>query len=197
MAVWLAGCATEKKCCCCCGGGGEPKNSAARSSVGQPLGLAQDFQDDNGNNFSLASLRGRPVVISMFYASCQGICLVTRDDMKAVEASLPAAVRGRTAFVLVTLAPEIDSPTALKQYRADNGLSEKNWILLRGSANATAELATQLGIAYWRDGARLFRHTSELTVLDENGKTVLQQDGVHADLAETVQAVAGTLAKNF
>jgi cytochrome oxidase Cu insertion factor (SCO1/SenC/PrrC family) len=117
--------------------------------------------------------------------------------MKAIEASLPSAVRQRAAFVLVTLAPDVDSAGALKQYRVDNGLSEKNWILLRGSDEATADLAARLGIVFWHDGARFFRHTSEITVLDENGQTVLQQNGVHADLAQTVRALTGTPRKNF
>jgi protein SCO1/2 len=151
--------------------------------------MAARWQDDSGKEFSLASLQGKPVVISMFYASCEGICLMTRDDMKAVEASLPAAARERTAFVLVTLAPALDSAAVLRQYRADNGLSEKNWILLRGSPADTADLAARLGIGFGRNSAGLFRHSSEITVLDESGRMTLRQNGVHADLTQTVAAV--------
>ncbi len=147
------------------------------------------WQDDAGNDFRLAELRGHPVVISMFFASCEGVCVVTKNDMQAVEASLPAAVRDRTIFVLVTLAPDRDTAAVLKQYRIDQGLAEKRWRLLRGSPAATAALAAQIRIGYGRDSAGVFRHSSEITVLDEAGKILQQQDGLHADLAATVKAL--------
>jgi protein SCO1/2 len=148
------------------------------------------WQDDHGNNFHFAALRGQPVVIAMFFASCAGVCVITRNDMQAVEASLPAALRDRTLFILVTLAPDRDTAAVLKQYRLENGLAEKRWRLLRGSTAATAELAAALGVGYGRDAAGLFRHSSEITVLDETGNIVLQQDGIHADLAATVKVLA-------
>jgi protein SCO1/2 len=181
----------EKKSCC------NGKTAAAVATVprGAALDLTGDWQTDDGAAFALAQLRGRPVVISMFYASCEGICVITKDDLKAVEASLPATARARTTFVLVTLAPDLDSAAALKKYRTDHGLSEKNWTLLRGSPADTAALAAQLGIAFGRDRSGLFRHSSVLTVLDETGTILLRQDGVHADLKKTVAAVvSGTQA---
>ena len=154
------------------------------------------WQDDAGNDFQLAELRGHPVVISMFYASCEGVCVVTRNDMQAVEASLPAAVRDRTIFVLVTLAPERDSAAALKQYRIEQGLAESRWRLLRGSPAATAALAAQIRIGYGHDSAGIFRHSSEITVLDEAGEIVQQQDGLHADLAATVKVLVAAVGEN-
>ena len=200
-AVLLTSCAAEKKSCC----GNHAAAAVASAPRGAVLDLAGDWQTDAGTPLALAQLRGRPAVISMFYASCEGICVITKDDMKAVEASLPAAARERTTFVLVTLAPDLDSAAVLKKYRTDHGLSEKNWVLLRGSPATTAALAAQLGIGFGRDQSGLFRHASVLTVLDDAGNILLQQDGIHADLTATVAAVVATAtapadgltAKNF
>ena len=178
----------------CCGGMATPTPAAA---VAEPAALPPVveseavWQTDAGRDFRLSELRGHPVVIAMFYASCEGVCVITRDDMKAVEASLPAAVRARTVFVLVTLAPDLDTPKVLKEYRAEQGLAEGRWRLLRGSAAQTATLAAQLGVRFGRDASGLFRHSSELAVLDETGRLVLQQEGVQADLARTVSVLAG------
>jgi protein SCO1/2 len=152
------------------------------------------WQTDAAKDFKLSELRGHPVVISMFFASCEGICVITKDDFKAVEASLPSAVREQTAFVLVTLDPLRDSAAALHQYRMDQGLSAKHWRLLRGSEASTSTLARFLGIEYGRDASGLFRHSSRLVVLDRTGKIVAQQDGTHADLTaavKTLVALAG------
>ena len=150
------------------------------------------WQDDHGRDFQFAELRGHPVVMGMFFASCQGVCVITRNDMQAVEASLPAARRDQTIFILVTLAPDRDSAAVLQQYRREQGLSEKRWRLLRGSPTATAELAAQLGVGYGRDAAGFFRHSSEITLLDATGKILLQQDGLHVDLAAAVKRLAAS-----
>jgi protein SCO1/2 len=150
------------------------------------------WQDDGGNDFRLSQLRGHPVVISMFFASCEGVCVITKNDLKAVETSLPPAVRARTLFVLVTLAPERDTPAVLKQYRVEQGLSGKRWRLLRGPVGATAALAVQLGVGYGLDSNGRFKHSSEITVLDATGRVLLQQDGIHADLEKTVRLLAAS-----
>jgi protein SCO1/2 len=200
VAVGLSGCQSPEKTSLrpCCQAAMAAAPAAGGESATSPSALASPavWQDDAGNNLQLAELRGHPVVISMFYASCEGLCVVTRNDMQAVEASLPAAVRDRTTFVLVTLAPDRDSAAVLKQYRVEQGLAGKRWRLLRGSPTATAALAAQLSIGYGRDAAGIFRHSSEITVLDEAGKIVQQQDGLHADLVATVKVLVAADTAN-
>jgi len=55
------------------------------AATATPLASPAVWQDDAGKKFQLAELRGHPVVISMFYASCEGLCVITRNDMQAVE----------------------------------------------------------------------------------------------------------------
>jgi len=194
MVFILAGCATPpatvRDCCRAKTAVNGPAMATDLAATNAAVESDAVWQTDAGTDFRLAELRGHPVLIAMFYASCDGICVITKNDMKAVEASLPAAVRERTVFVLVTLAPDLDTPAVLKQYRAEQGLAENRWLLLRGPARQTAQLAAQLGVAYGRDGSGLFRHSSVIAVLDAAGKFVLQQDGVQADLAKTVGALA-------
>jgi len=78
----------------------------------------------------------------------------------------------------------------------EQGLSGQRWRLLRGSPAATAALAAQLGIGYGRDSSGRFKHSSEITVLDEAGKIIQQLDGIHADLAATVKALAAVVGEN-
>jgi protein SCO1/2 len=151
------------------------------------------WQTDQKRDFRLPELRGHLVIISMFYASCEGVCVITKEDLKAVEASLPVDIRSQIFFVLVTLAPNRDSARVLRDYRAEQGLSATRWLLLRGSDRATAELARLLKVGYGIDHSGLFRHGSEITVLDKTGTILLQRDGVHADLA----AITQTLINNY
>lgn len=170
-----------------------PMAGAPDYSTNSIYDLDAVWQDDNGKEFRLSELRGQPVVISMFFATCQGVCIITKDDMKTVEESLPTKARNHTAFVLVTLDPVRDSAADLKDYEIAQSLSPKRWHLLRGSAADTARLATQLGIGYGVDKTGLFRHSTDVIVLDKSGKIISWQDGVHADLAKTAKVVAAAM----
>jgi len=166
----LAGCQSPKRCCCQRDTGGAP------SQVGKSvLEVKTGWQSDDGTTCKLADFHGHPLVISMFFSSCEGVCLITKNDMQAVEASLPSAVREAAVFVLVTLDPDHDTPTVLHQYRVEHGLSTTRWRLLRGSPADTAALATLLGIGYGRDTSGRFKHSSEINVLDGAGNIVFAQ----------------------
>jgi protein SCO1/2 len=192
LAVSWTGCTSPTPACCRAKvgvGTGYPTNPTADLTTDVVVDSLARWQQDDGQPFQLASLRGHPVVISMFYATCEGVCVITKNDLKAVEASLPAAVAAQTAFVLVTLDPEHDSAAVLHKYRLAQGLSTVHWRLLRGSMQDTARLATALGIGFGRDQAGLLRHSSQLVVVDKAGQTVERQEAIQADLTAVVKAL--------
>ncbi len=190
LCVLVTGCVSpraEKVSACC----SAHAAAAAEGTKGSVYDLAAKWEDDSGKNLRLSDLRGRPVVLSMFYARCQGICVITRDDMQAIEASLSAKARARAQFVLVSLDPQRDTPDALRAYRAQEELPAERWRLLRGDTKTTAQLAGLLGINYGRDGSGRFIHSSQIVVLDEAGKIISSQDGVHADLEAASKILEG------
>jgi protein SCO1/2 len=189
LAEILAGCTTPQRRACCQPEGQAENQAAGNINTNLMVDLRASWQDDEGQAFQLASLHGQPVVISMFYATCEGVCVITKNDLKQIEASLPPKVRRRTAYVLVTLDPANDTMAVLKRYRFNQGLAPQNWRLLRGSPGDTARLAAVLGIGFGRDGAGLIRHSSQLVVLDGKGRIVRRQDGIHADLDALAQVV--------
>ncbi len=157
------------------------------------------WETDSGKQIKLGDLNGRVRVISMFYATCQGVCVITRQDMQEIEASLSPAARERVGFVLVTLDPTRDTAQALRAYRSAEGLSPARWTLLRGDNAATGKLAALLGIVSGRDDSGRFVHSSELVVVDESGRIIYRHSGLRADLHDIASEVgSATLLKpNF
>src|SRR5262245_43150801 len=51
--------------------------------------LDSSWTNDTGGILKLASLAGRPQVVTMFFANCQFACPVLVHDMKKIEAALP------------------------------------------------------------------------------------------------------------
>jgi protein SCO1/2 len=147
------------------------------------------FTNDAGRPFALGELRGRPVVLTMFFASCGFACPLLVSDMEAIRERLPAGLRERTQFVLVSFDVARDTPAALKDYRAKRAL-DAGWTLLHGDDAAVRELAALLGVKYQQDRDGMFSHSNLITVLNTEGEVVHQRVGLRGGLDETAGAVA-------
>jgi protein SCO1/2 len=134
--------------------------------------------DDSGRPLKLASLRGRPQVVCMFFANCQFACPLLVQQMKQIEAALPEALRTNTGFVLVSFDPERDTPAALHNYRLEHDLSADRWTLLHGSADNVLELAALLGVKFKKDAQGQFMHSNILTLLNSQGEIAFQETGL-------------------
>ena len=99
-------------------------------------GQAVTFYDD--------LIRGKVVAINMMYADCEGICPVTTSNLVRVQALLGARV-GRDVFMYsLTLQPELDTPSRLKEYAAMHGV-QPGWVFLTGARADIEQLRYRLG----------------------------------------------------
>jgi len=182
----------------CCAAGPAPKQDACGAAMSATPFTTNSlyqadaaFTDDAGRNFRLGELRGRPVVLTMFFASCGYACPLLAADMEAIRARLPAEVRERAAFVLVSFDTARDTPTALAAFRAQRGF-DAGWTLLHGSSDAVRELAALLGVKYKQEAGGGFAHSNLVTILNAQGEIVHQRNGLKGGLDEAAAAVART-----
>jgi cytochrome oxidase Cu insertion factor (SCO1/SenC/PrrC family) len=141
-------------------GATEPKSSAPKPPCcreGLPPGkysekslysLKSVWTSDVGRDVKLEVLRGRPQVIALFFTNCEHSCPLIVEEMKAIDNALPHEVRGNVDFLLVSIDPKRDTPEALGNFRAKHGLPTERWTLLRGSDEATRDLAAMVGFKY-------------------------------------------------
>ena len=146
------------------------------------------FTDDSGRPFVLGSLRGRPVVLDMFFASCGYACPLTVTDMLSLQQRLPAELRDTTAFVLVSFDVARDTPEALAKYRAQRQLGD-NWILLHGGDDSVRELAALLGVQYRATADGAFSHSNQIAILNREGEIVHERKGLQGGLDEAALAL--------
>jgi len=164
----------------------------AKAEAYSPRSLYQldaRFTDDAGRPFALSELRGRPVVLDLFFASCGYACPLTVTDMQALRGQLPPAVRDRTAFVLVSFDVARDTPAVLAHYRAQRQL-DGQWILLHGDDAAVRELAALVGVKYRQAADGSFSHSNLLTLLNPKGEIVHQRVGLQGGLPQAAAALA-------
>src|SRR5262249_33785352 len=112
--------------------------------------LDATWTNDSSKGLQLRSLRGRPQIVTMFFANCQFACPLLVHKMKLIEAALPAHVRANIGFTLVSFDTERDTPEALHSYRARLELAD-TWTLLHGNADDVLDMAAALGIKFKKD----------------------------------------------
>jgi protein SCO1/2 len=150
--------------------------------------LDTTFTDDSGQTVPFSSLRGRPVVLDLFYASCGYACPLTVTDLLALQARLPAELRRETVFVLVSFDSAHDTAAVLARYRTQRGLDGR-WILLRGDDDTVRELAALVGVKYKRETDGAFSHSNLFTVLNREGEIIHQRIGLQDGLDEAAAAL--------
>lgn len=133
---------------------------------------------DVGREVKLDALRGRPQVMAMFFTSCEYSCPLIVKDMKVIQQSLPAGVRGKVDFLLVSIDPVRDTPDALKAYRAKHDLGFDHWSLLRGEPASVKALAEMMGFRYAPGTNLQYAHSLLITILNQSGEIVFQEAGV-------------------
>lgn len=150
--------------------------------------LDATWTDDAGETVTLASLRGRPVVLAMFFASCEYACPILVNDMQRLRAALPEEIREQARLVLVTFDHVRDTPAALKAYRERAHL-DAQWTLLHGEASSVQELAMLLGVKFKQDARGQFAHSNLLTILNAEGEIAHQHPGLNGDISQAAKAV--------
>lgn len=151
--------------------------------MGQPLAgasvynLAQIWTDQDGKAIPLASLRGRPVVLTMAYTSCKELCPMTVEAMRALERDWTQRSAAPVTFAFFSFDSARDTPARLKEYAAARGLDPAHWLLLHGDERAVRDLAAVLGISYRRDENGDYDHAYSISVLDAEGVLAAQQTG--------------------
>lgn len=133
--------------------------------------LPVDLVDQDGHPFRLASLRGEPVLASMFYASCDMVCPLIFETISMTLKEAGAKCEARARVLLVTFDPARDTVEVLKQAATDHHAGPR-WVVARGNDDAARQVAAVLGIQYKALPGGAFNHSSTIALLDAQGRVV-------------------------
>jgi len=174
------------------------QSAAASVSDRSLYQLAETWTSDRGNQIALSSLKGRPQIVTMFFAHCQYACPLLVYKMEQIEAALPENLRTNIGFTLVSFDAERDTPDVLHAYRTRHRMGN-HWTLLHGNADQVLELAALLGVKFKQDAQGQFAHSNIITLLNGEGEIVYQEVGLNLqteELVRQIRTVAGTLKPN-
>lgn len=154
--------------------------------------LSVPLTDQNGREFRLAELRGQPVLISMFYTSCDAVCPMIFETLRLTLARLSEREGRRVRVVMVSFDPARDTVPVLKHAAVAHGADER-WTLARASEADARQVAAVLGVQYRRLVSGEFNHSSEIVLLDAEGR-IVQRSAMLGAVDPALQRALRTLA---
>ena len=148
----------------------------SQAAIGRTLG-GYLLTTAQGEPLTLEQLRGRPVVLSLVYTSCYYICsgltLRLRETVKVARAAL-----GAQSFSVVTVGFDTpnDTPERMRLYARERGVEQPGWYFASSDAASMERLVRDVGFTYFAS-AKGFDHVTQTTIIDRDGRVVLQVYG--------------------
>jgi protein SCO1 len=127
--------------------------------------------DSSGKLFDLASVRGRAVVVSFVYTTCNGACPATTLSLSRIQKALQQAKLWGTSveFVSISLDPERDTRDVLNRYAHLFNADLANWHFLTGSRSDVQTVIAAWGMWAKIGPAGVLDHPSRIFLLDPHG----------------------------
>ncbi len=162
----LAGCSPSKR-----------TDFKATDISGADFGRHLELTDHNGVKRSLSDFRGKLVVLFFGYTHCPDVCPTTLADVASALKLMAPADAQKVQVLFVTVDPERDTPTMLKEYVP---YFYPSFLGLYGTPDEVASAAKEFHIFYKKhiesgSSDYLVDHTAGSYVLDQKGRMRLFQ----------------------
>jgi len=150
----------------------------AAPAAGRPLAVIQqvpDFtlttQDDATLRF--ADLKGKVLLVSFVFTTCNGSCPATTHRMGQVQQALKERgllKGGRVRLLSITLDPVRDTPEVLRRYMKLYDADPASWTFLTGSRQRVEKVIAAWGM--WAKPAAngQLDHPSRVFLVDQRGR---------------------------
>src|SRR5574337_1162981 len=162
---------------------------ASQAAIGRKVG-EHILLNREGQPVSLASFRGKPLLVSFIYTGCFQVCPTTTRSLQETVEGLQKSV-GSNQFSVISIGfnQPADSPQALKAFATQYGIRQPNWEFLSPPSAIVPALAQDFGFVFEATPAG-FDHVLQVSILDAQGRIVCQVYGeslVPSELGEPLK----------
>lgn len=156
-----------------------PQDFAWQPHPGGAVPLDLRFTDGSGQNVSLRSLTGVPIVLALGYFRCPTLCGPVRDDVIGALAASGLASGRDYRLVVLSIDPKETAKDAAAAEALDleqPGADGRGWDYLAGDA---APVAAAVGFPFrWDTDLLQFAHPAGIVVLTRTGRIASYLEGV-------------------
>ncbi|SRR5579883_1258487 len=126
---------------------------------------------EDGKPFQLSSLRGKVVLVSFVFTTCNGTCPATTHRMVlAAETLAKAGLSDKVHLLSITLDPARDKPAVLRDYMRLYDIDPKHWTFLTGSQEQIDKVLSDWGMWARPAANGQLDHPSRVFLLDPRGR---------------------------
>lgn len=122
----------------------------------------------DGRLVDLSTLKGRPTIMTMFFASCPDVCPLMTEHLLQAESKIPAGELKNLQVVFVSF-DERDRPAVLEAYRKAHGIKSSRWTLAVASPAVSETLAGLLGVRFQKLPNGSYSHTAMVDLIAADG----------------------------
>lgn len=173
----------------------QEQNTQPDISPTSVFNLTSSWVTQNQDTIQFKDLKGKVLVVVMIYTSCKAACPRLVADMRDIETKIPDENLKDLNFILISIDPAKDNPERLKKFAADNFMDAPHWTFLQGTKSGVQEVANVLAVKYKQISPMDFSHSNIISIFDQSGELIHQQEGLGVNNAETVNAILNTLQK--
>lgn len=161
-----------------------PREELPELSIFQLKGT---WNTQESERIELKDLQGEVLVLVMVYTACQAACPRLIADMRSIESkvSLDKGVK----YVFVSIDPERDTPEKLAELAKNSEMQDPKWLFLQGTPHTVRVLANVLAVKYKEISPVDYSHSNIISVFDQKGVLVHQQEGLSVDHGPTVSVI--------
>jgi protein SCO1/2 len=152
--------------------------------------------DQHGSAVSLASLKGKPVLIDFIYTSCASTCPVLTAKMVSVARELGPALGANVTMVSITLDPEHDSPAQLASYAKSRGADAGGWLFLTGKPAQIDQVLAQFKLRRMHESDGSIMHYVSAFLLGPDGHQIRQYNALDVSAAAVAADVDRSRGKS-
>lgn len=135
------------------------------------------LKDHTGTSVSLASFKGKPLLVTLVYTSCADVCPTLIETLYPAVKEAQEAL-GEDSFSTITVGFDVrqDTPERMRLLASRHGVDLPNWRFLSADQKNLDALARAVGFAiYSRPGG--YDHLAQVSLVDRDGKLYQQVYG--------------------
>ena len=166
---------------------------APQSTSRGPFDLGIQVTRSDGVTLDLADLKGSPTIMTMFFASCPGVCPLMTEHIQQIEKQIPADELKDLQVVFISF-DERDGPSVLSAYRKAHGIDSPRWTLAVAPPAESQALGDVLGVRFLKLPNGSFNHTAMVDLIDASGTIIARVPAPSLNSALFREAVRALIA---
>ena len=155
--------------------------------------LKVPLEDQSGDVTGLDRYKGKPVLITMFYANCPHVCPMIISTIRQLESRLSTEELAELRVMTISIDPERDVPELLLETLRRHSVDASRWSMVRPEPADLRTIAGVFGIKYKQLPDGEFSHTTKIILLDRDGIQIASSDQIGRHSAEFLESLKSSL----